>query len=135
MGKFARGHEGDEVSRSRVLLVEDEFLIRLIMAEALADDGLDVVDAPSGDAAAALLDGPDGFDLLLTDMQMPGRMDGAALARHARERHPDIAVVYMTGRPDVLGRLGLLGKRETVLHKPFGMTEALVAVHRLLERR
>lgn len=60
----------------RVLLVEDEDLIRMMASQALQDEGLEVVEAWDGDQAARLLDGPDTFDLLFTDVQMPGTLDG-----------------------------------------------------------
>lgn len=56
----------------RVLLVEDEPLIRLLAAEVLHDEGFEVVEAADGTQAISLIDSPDGFDLLLTDMHMPG---------------------------------------------------------------
>lgn len=122
------------MARARVLLVEDESLIRLTMADAMSDAGLDVIEAESGDAAAALIHGLDGIDLLVTDMQMPGALDGVAVARHARQRHPHIAVIYMTGRPEALDRIGPLGAHDAVLSKPFGVTEVLATVRRLLDR-
>lgn len=119
----------------RVLLVEDEPLIRLLLAESLAEEGLRVTEAANGDGAAALIDGPDGFDLLLTDIQMPGDLDGRAVAQHARRRDPDIAVIYMTGRPDVLGGGGALGPKDAILRKPFTPSEVLAAIRRLLDGR
>jgi CheY-like chemotaxis protein len=56
----------------RVLLVEDEHWIRLLAAEALRDEGFDVEEASSGDEAALLLVGALFFDVLFTDVQMPG---------------------------------------------------------------
>ncbi len=116
----------------RVLLVEDERLIRLVLVELLTDAGLRVTAAGTGDDAAALIDGPDGFDLVLTDMQMPGGLDGTAVARHARRRHPGICVIYMTGRPEVLRGVGALGPRDAVLPKPFAPSELLPVIRRLL---
>ena len=117
----------------RVLIVEDEILIRLILAESLADEGLQVTDAANGAAAAALIDQADGFQLLLTDMQMPGLLDGAAVARHARQRHPGIAVIYMTGRPEVLSGIGALGPRDAFLRKPFAPSDLMAVIRRVLD--
>lgn len=63
----------------RVLLVEDENLIRLVTSEILQDEGFEVVEAWNGDEAVRLLDGPDSFDILFTDVQMPGTLDGGAM--------------------------------------------------------
>jgi CheY-like chemotaxis protein len=64
----------------RVLLVEDEGLIRLLTAEVLHEEGFEVVEAWNGVEAIRLLDGPDGFDVLFTDVRMPGTLDGIDVA-------------------------------------------------------
>ncbi len=84
----------------RLLIVEDEFLIRMTLAEVLTDDGYEVVEA--GDAEEALAVLGDGGDLavMLTDIQLPGSIDGNALAARARDTRPDLPVIFMSGRPD-----------------------------------
>ncbi len=116
----------------RVLVVEDEAIIRLILSETLADEGFQVIEAGTGDEAAELIDGPDGFDLLVTDIQMPGTLDGIAVGEHARRRHADIPVVYMTGRPDSMTRLMALGPRDAVLLKPYGPRDVMAVIDRLM---
>jgi DNA-binding response OmpR family regulator len=116
----------------RVLVVEDEGLIRLILAEALEAAGYRVIEADTGDEAARLLDGPGGFDLVVTDIQMPGALDGVAVGRHARARHPGIPVIYATGRPESMAGMGSLGPREALLRKPYGPREVLATVRALL---
>jgi len=74
----------DQVAAARVLLAEDEVLIRLVAAEHLRDEGFEVVEAWDGDEAARLLDGPGRFDVLFTDVRMPGLLDGIDVAMHAR---------------------------------------------------
>ena len=118
----------------RVLLVEDEGLIRLTLAETLEDAGYVVTEAVNGDEARALLEGLDGFDLLLTDIQMPGTADGVDVARDFHQRHPNSPVIYMTGRPDMLARVGDLSSTETLLRKPFGPTQVLDVLQRLLTK-
>src|SRR5947209_11222071 len=113
---------------SRVLLVEDEQLIRLFLVEALNDAGYQVVEVATGDEASKELDGPNGFELVMTDVHMPGRLDGIAVARKARQRFPDIAIIYMTGRPDVLQRAGPVGPQEAVLVKPYAPSLVLETV-------
>ena len=117
-----------------VLLVEDEGLIRLTLAETLEDAGYTVVAAESGDEACDLLKGKDGFDVLLTDIQMPGEADGIDVARDFHARHPDRPVVFMTGRPDMLSRMGRLSCCERLLRKPFGSAQMLNAIQGLLGR-
>ena len=82
------------------MLVEDEFLIRLTLAEVLADEGYHVVEAVTGDEALALLQGGAAIDILLTDVQLPGALDGYALVKQARLAMPNLPVIFMTGRPD-----------------------------------
>jgi CheY-like chemotaxis protein len=75
---------------ARVLLVEDEGLICMVTAHYLEAEGFTVVEACDGDEAVRLLDGSGPFDVLFTDVQMPGKMDGLAVATHAqagRNRH------------------------------------------------
>lgn len=116
-----------------ILLVEDEFLIRLIVAEELADNGFEVCEAEDGDQAAALItEAPDGFELLVTDIHMPGELDGIALACLMRARHPDMPVIYMTGRPGVLNAVRPLGTKDALVAKPFTPSEILAVVQRLL---
>jgi CheY-like chemotaxis protein len=118
------------VTKKRVLLVEDESLIRLIVAETLCDAGFDVVEAADGDEAVAILDGLEQFDLLMTDIQMPGKVDGNILASCAKSRQPGLPVVYTSGRPDTL--TNRVGRCDAFVRKPFGGSEVLAAVTRLL---
>jgi CheY-like chemotaxis protein len=81
-----------------VLLVEDEPLLGELMTEALIDQGFEVHAAPdAGDALRHLLSGAD-VDILFTDIDLGGGMDGAALAQLAREMRPKLPVVYTSGR-------------------------------------
>jgi CheY-like chemotaxis protein len=84
--------------RASVLLVEDEPLICDVAAEALEEQGF-AVEAVSNavDALRRLQRGP-AVDILFTDINLPGGMDGAALARRARELRPDLPVIYTSGR-------------------------------------
>jgi len=85
----------------RVLLVEDEFLIAEWVADSLSEQGFSVRTASN--AAEALRHLADGrFDLLFTDINLPGGMDGAALARRARQVQPDLPVIYASARLAVL---------------------------------
>ena len=116
-----------------ILLVEDEFLIRLIVAEELADAGFEVREAEDGDQALALIaEAADSFILLVTDIHMPGDRDGLEIARLLREQRPDIPVIYMTGRPGVLNGLGRLGDTAALIAKPFAPSELLATARRLL---
>jgi CheY-like chemotaxis protein len=81
----------------RVLLVEDEPLVRMMAEEDLVDAGCDVTPAASGDEAALLIEQGAAFDALVTDIRMPGQVDGWELARRVRTALPNIVVVYVSG--------------------------------------
>jgi CheY-like chemotaxis protein len=112
----------------RVVVVEDEFLIRMMLVEMLQDEGYDVVEAENGDVALPLLD--EGVAVLLTDVQLPGSLDGLALVRQARLTLPDLPVIYMTGRP--VAMLSTVGDRETVVGKPYQIQDIRDAVARMI---
>jgi DNA-binding response OmpR family regulator len=116
----------------RVLVVEDESINREVMAEALMDAGFRVDEADSADEALRLLE-TDGYQLLVTDIHMPGRMDGIDLARQAHTVHPQMPIVFVTGRPDVLARLKGSGIPGGLLAKPFGLEELVRVVSRLIK--
>jgi CheY-like chemotaxis protein len=84
------------------LLVEDEHLIREIMAESLQDAGYEVVEVENGMVAVELMRDPSKrFTALVTDFHMPGDIDGSKVAARVREAFPSIPVVIASGRPEV----------------------------------
>jgi two-component system, response regulator PdtaR len=80
-----------------VLVVEDDFLVRLCAADALSEAGFNVLEAGSGPDALRILEGGP-VDVVFTDINMPGAFDGAGLARRIRNRWPTTAVVVTSGR-------------------------------------
>ena len=87
----------------RILLVEDEFLIAGWVAQALSEQGFAVHAVSNArDALRHLAAAP--VDVLFTDINLPAGMDGAALARRARELLPDLPVVYASARVAALER-------------------------------
>lgn len=117
----------------RIMLVEDEFLIRLTLSEVLADEGYEVIEAATGDDALQLLQ--DGADIrvLLTDIQLPGVLDGHALVEQARLLLPNLPVIFMTGRPDAAAaRPGRID--EAVVAKPYLPSDICRAIKAMLER-
>jgi CheY-like chemotaxis protein len=104
----------------RVLLVEDEVLVRELASEDLAEAGFDVTQASDGDEALARLRDGLSFDLLFTDIRMPGETDGWALARQARELIPDLRVIYATGLGDASDGL-IAGER--YVRKPYNLND------------
>ena len=85
-----------------LLVVEDEPLIRIELADHLTDMGYRVLEAASADVAIELLETHPDIAAVVTDLSMPGSMDGLALARIVRERWPPCALIMISGhhRPD-----------------------------------
>src|SRR3954469_21257209 len=108
------------MSALRVLIVEDEPLIRLILAEELTDAGFDVCQAENGDEAAALIaKDKAAFGLLITDIHMPGGHNGVAVARLMRRQNPLVPVIYTSGRPDGFNALAPFGGNDAFLANRF----------------
>jgi len=80
-----------------VLVVEDEFLLRMDSVEILEDEGFEVIPAANADEAIAILSARSDIRLVFTDIQMPGSMDGLKLARFVRNRWPPIKIVATSG--------------------------------------
>ena len=118
---------------THILLVEDESLTRELMAESLNDAGYDVTATCTGDEAAILLADRDRFDALLTDVTLPGSIDGIGLAEHARELHPRLPVLIVSGMAASQQRAAALDPPTAYMHKPFEMNTLLAAVSRLIE--
>ena len=76
-----------------ILVVEDEVLLRLDLAHQLRSAGFDVIEADSGDEALAILKVKSDVDLILTDIRMPGEIDGAELARSVRAQTQNVKIV------------------------------------------
>jgi CheY-like chemotaxis protein len=92
-------------TKASVLLVEDEPLIGDATAQALEEQGFAVETVLTGDEAVRRLAASAPIDLLFTDLYLPGSMDGAALARRARELRPDLPVIYTSGRQQMMDHL------------------------------
>jgi len=114
----------------RVLVVEDEFLIRLTLVEALSDEGFEVLEAETGDAALPILQSDPAICLLLTDIQLPGTLNGRTLAAKARETLPDLPVIFMTGRPDASDDANR-SARDVLISKPYTLADICKAAKRL----
>lgn len=111
----------------RILVVEDEFLIRLTIAEVLGDEGFEVLEAEDGEQALAHL-GNGGVDLLMTDVNLPGGVSGWAVADAARRRRADLPVVFVSGGAQ-MPRGRAISPHDTFVQKPYTPAD-LVAVAR-----
>jgi CheY-like chemotaxis protein len=84
--------------RPNILVVEDEPMISEMISEALEEDGFAVHVAASASEALRYLVAGGRLDVLFTDIDLPGGMDGGALAARVRELRPEVAVVYASGK-------------------------------------
>ena len=83
--------------RPVVLIVEDEFLLRMDAADMIAGAGFEVVEAANADEAIEVLEARRDITVVFTDIQMPGSMDGLKLARAVKGRWPPIKIVATSG--------------------------------------
>lgn len=120
----------EAIAARRVLVVDDEVLIRLLIAEALRDDGCEVTEAASADEALAILTAAEEPDVLVTDIRMPGRADGLDLATKVRRTHPEVKILVASGN---LPSDGARFVADGFLAKPFGLCELVERVRELAE--
>ncbi len=113
-----------------ILVVEDENDIRSVIADVLDEAGFTVIEAETADAAVLLLE-REGVRLIITDIDMPGRLDGIGLAIEARRVHPEIPVILMTGKPRLLPETNALADPVLFLLKPFTLSTLLSDINRL----
>jgi CheY-like chemotaxis protein len=116
--------------RANVLVVEDEELISNLIAEFLCDSGFDVHAVPDGEAALKYLDSGSVVDVVFTDINLLGEMDGSTLARRVRERCPELPIVYCSGRysPSVVSPLV---SRSVFVRKPYDPADVCTLLARL----
>jgi two-component system, response regulator PdtaR len=88
----------DAPNGKAILVVEDETLIRLWVADLLAENGFSVLQAKDADAALRVLESRPDVKLLFTDVQMPGSINGIQLAREVHARWPHVLLVITSGR-------------------------------------
>jgi CheY-like chemotaxis protein len=86
-----------EFKRPVVLIVEDEFLLRMDAVDMIAEAGFEVLEAGNADQAIDILESRRDITVVFTDIQMPGSMDGLKLARAVRGRWPPIKIVATSG--------------------------------------
>ncbi|MBK4733437.1 PAS domain S-box protein [Noviherbaspirillum pedocola] len=106
-----------------ILLVEDDDAVRRHVERSLTSLGYRVESASNADQALELLMLEKRYDLLLTDLVMPGRLDGVGLARAARQLDPGLRVLYTTGYADRRAELTQGEFAIDVLHKPYGRAD------------
>jgi CheY-like chemotaxis protein len=121
--------DGATTNRPVVLVVEDEFLIRMYAAEMIEEAGFDVVEASNADEAVAILEARPDVAVVFTDIQMPGSMDGLKLARAVRDRWPPIHIFATSGLVHV--QTGDLPDGGRFLPKPYSPAQVIATLREL----
>ena len=116
--------------QTNVLMVEDEPLICEMISEVLCENGFAVHAVADGETALRYLESEPQVDVLFTDINLNGRMDGSVLAKHARARRPEMPIVYCSGRYSA-SALSPLMSRSVFLKKPYNPADLCTLLTRL----
>jgi signal transduction histidine kinase len=120
---------------ARILLAEDEDGVARIVQRHLETAGYAVRRVSSGDAAWSLIDAGEAFDVLITDLVMPGDIQGAELARRVEQARPDMRLLLISGYPQEAAIDGDgVAPRRTVLTKPVPRADLLRTLDAMLRR-
>lgn len=111
-----------------VLVVDDETLIRSLLADELRDAGFRVVEAVNADEALDYMSARSDIDLVFTDIRMPGSMNGLELAAVLHDEDPSLPIIITSGNAGPDGACGL----GAFLPKPYKMADAVSLVFRTL---
>jgi signal transduction histidine kinase len=141
--RFAGEIDGDEKAEElhpdrgdgeTVLVIDDEPAIRMLISEVLEDGGYRVLEAENGATGLRILDKEDRIHLLITDVGLPGGLNGRQVADAARTKRPGLKVLFITGFAEnaVIGN-GHLEPAMSVITKPFAMTALANKVRELID--
>lgn len=113
-----------------VLVIEDEFLIRMDVADQLRSEGFKVYEAGDASEAIAILEEHSDIQLIFTDIDMPGSMDGLALAAAVRDRWPPVHLIVTSGHSTV--DIADLPDGSLFFSKPYHHAEVVTSIRELL---
>src|ERR1700682_6339283 len=122
-----------ESKRTVVLIVEDEFLLRMNAVDMIAAAGFEAIEAANADEAIEILENRLDITVVFTDIQMPGSMDGLKLAAAIRGRWPPIKIVATSGIVDV--RKANLPEGGRFLSKPYSSAKIIGTLRALSRER
>jgi two-component system, response regulator PdtaR len=116
---------------ARILVVEDEVLVRALIAEELRLAGFSVIEANRADDALTYIKAGEQVDLVFSDIQTPGSLDGLQLAETLRDKYPDIPVILTSGNDDPK-YVGILG---AFVPKPYDITKTIELMSAILAQK
>ncbi len=133
-GELAIAMKPDQAAGT-VLVVDDEAVVRMLVTDVLEDMGYSVTEAEDGREGLQILRGPARIDLLVTDVGLPGGMNGRQLADAARAVRPDLRVLFITGYAEnaAVGN-GYLDPGMEVMTKPFAMDALATKIQSMIAR-
>lgn len=115
--------------RARILLVEDEWFIRSDVAEQLRGAGFEVVEANTADDAMDYISSGERIDALITDIRMPGTLDGLELAGNARVMQPMILILVASGSIELESAASRVGR---FINKPYDPKQIAMLIAEML---
>jgi CheY-like chemotaxis protein len=116
-------------------MVEDDPSVRILVRDVLEELGYSVVEAKDANVAIDALSGAERFDLMVTDVGLPG-MNGRQLAEIARGRFPDLPILFVTGYAENAAiRSGFLGTNMDMITKPFQIDALAAKINSILVRQ
>ena len=123
-----------QARRTSVLVVEDELPISELISEALSDGGFIVHAVTNAEGALDYLESGSEVDVLFTDINLEGGMDGSMLAQRVRERRPELPIVYCSGRYSP-SALAAPVSRSIFVRKPYDLADICTLLTRLTSTR
>ena len=116
---------------ARILVVEDEVLVRVLVAEELRLAGFSVIEAGRADEALTFIKADEQVDLVFSDIQTPGSLNGLQLAETVRDKYPDIPVILTSGNA-LPGHVGMV---EAFVPKPYDVTQTIALMSAILAQK
>jgi CheY-like chemotaxis protein len=141
LGPMEEGHAPEEfhapdlADGETVLVVDDEPIVRMLMVDVLREAGYVAVEASDGPSALKIMQSNVRIDLLITDVGLPGGMNGRQIAEAARTTRPDLKVLFVTGFAEnaAIGN-GYLDAGMDMIAKPFVIAAFESKVREIIER-
>ena len=124
----------DHGAGETVLIVDDEATVRMLVTEVLTENGYNVLEADNAPSAMKVIEASPNIALLITDVGLPGGMNGRQLAEAIRMRRKDLKVLFITGfAENAAVSSGHLEHGMEILTKPFAMSALANRVRKILE--
>src|ERR1051325_8830558 len=117
----------------RILLVDDNDSVRITLKDILEQEGFEVVVAAGVNEALALIAGSTTFDVLLSDLHMPGRGDGLTVVSAMRHANPDAVTLVLSGYPEMQAATdAILLQTDEILMKPLDVPSLVETIRKKL---